>query len=313
MRRAWRFDQDSGEMSLTVHLPPADGAVVLKALRAAVDDLDHPHDTSQPDLSGSERPDEFKVHAEDLADALVAVSENFLRGKIVSADNADIYQVIIHATPEALSDRPQDAPEPGDVSAETLFDLAGISGRLTARLIACGATISSMLHDSDDEGTILNVGRRRRRATAAIRRAVRERDGARCSFPGCESRRTDLHHITWWSMGGETSLDNLQPLCRRHHGLVHQKSYIITRNPGGGYTFTRADGLVIEPAPALPGSTGDITATHQATITPATIQQAAGERLDLDYAIWVGLHNGRNPNIKHRPRRFYRIGNQQAA
>ena len=78
----WRWDEDSGEMTLTVHLPPADGAVVLQALRAAAGDLDHPHEEEdkQPDLSGPARPEEFKVPAEDLADALAEVAGSFLRG-----------------------------------------------------------------------------------------------------------------------------------------------------------------------------------------------------------------------------------------
>ena len=79
----WRFDEDSGEMSLTVHLPPADGAVILQALRAAVGDLEHPHD--QQDVSAEEWPEEFQVAAGDLADALVAVAGEFLRGKIAAA------------------------------------------------------------------------------------------------------------------------------------------------------------------------------------------------------------------------------------
>jgi hypothetical protein len=47
-----------------------------------------------------------------------------------------------------------------------------------------------MLHDHD--GNLLDVGRRHRLATPALRRAVRERDKGRCRFPGCNSRRTDI-------------------------------------------------------------------------------------------------------------------------
>src|SRR5262249_49104424 len=43
-----------------------------------------------------------------------------------------------------------------------------------ARALACRVTVTWMLHDHD--GTLLDVGRRHRRATAALRRAVRERD-----------------------------------------------------------------------------------------------------------------------------------------
>jgi hypothetical protein len=62
-------------------------------------------------------------------------------------------------------------------------------------MIACEATLSWMQHDRD--GRVLDVGRRRRRPAAALRRAARERDRCRCRFPGCQSRRVDLHHIQY--------------------------------------------------------------------------------------------------------------------
>ncbi|MFC7275898.1 HNH endonuclease signature motif containing protein [Paractinoplanes rhizophilus] len=33
---------------------------------------------------------------------------------------------------------------------------------------------------------------------------------------------TDAHHITAWTHGGPTNLDNLVLLCRHHHRLLHQ-------------------------------------------------------------------------------------------
>ena len=160
-------------------------------------------------------------------------------------------------------------------------------------MIACEATISAMVHDPGS-GEVLSVGRRTRRATAAIRRAVRERDGYRCTFPGCDSRRTDLHHVVWWSTGGETSAGNLQLLCKAHHLIVHEKGYIVTRR-AGGYTFTRPDGLVLEAPPALPRPIGDISGTHDAAVTSGTISEPVyGERLDLHLAIWIALNYRRN-------------------
>ena len=41
-RLAWRFEDD-GSLSGTFRLPPLAGAVLLKALRAAAGDLEHPH------------------------------------------------------------------------------------------------------------------------------------------------------------------------------------------------------------------------------------------------------------------------------
>jgi len=302
----WRFDEDNGELSMTVHLPPADGAVVLQALRAALGDLDHPHDMAQ-DLAGDQRPSEFKVPAGDLADALVEVAGAYLRGKIVSADNADVYQVQIHLVPDILdrdtvpagtgSGEPVPAGTPGHPCRPGrchLEDGPAVSPA-EAQRIACSATLSAMLHDPGD-GSVLDAGRRSRTATAAIRRAVRERDGARCCFPGCDSRRTDLHHIVWWRHGGRTSLGNLAPVCKRHHTLVHARAYIITRLGPGQYSFTDpTSGTVIAPQGTLPGAAGAIDGTHDADITDQTIQRALGDRLDLHYAVWCALHNGRNP------------------
>ena len=102
----------------------------------------------------------------------------------------------------------------------------------TAQRIACTATISWMLHDHD--GTLLDIGRRHRKPTPAIRRAVRERDQYRCRFPGCHSRRTDLHHIRHWARGGKTSYQNLISLCEAHHVIVHELCYLITPDDAAG-------------------------------------------------------------------------------
>jgi HNH endonuclease len=139
------------------------------------------------------------------------------------------------------------------------------------------------------------VGRRRRRPTAALRRAARERDKCRCRFPGCESRRVDLHHIQYWSNGGRTKLTNLISLCKYHHKLVHDRGYLIKPGSGDAFTFYRSDGAAIPASPALPPPDGTIEDCHDADITPGTIIPAwYGERLDLDHAIYVCLANAEN-------------------
>ena len=150
-----------------------------------------------------------------------------------------------------------------------------------------------MLHDHD--GTLLDVGRRRRRPTSALRRAARERDKCRCRFPGCESRRVDLHHIQYWSNGGRTKLANLISLCKYHHMLVHERGHLIATARNGTFTFSRPDGTAIQAAPALPDVAGGIDGCHDADITPDTIIPAwYGERLDLDHAIYVCFANAAN-------------------
>jgi HNH endonuclease len=73
---------------------------------------------------------------------------------------------------------------------------------------------------------------------AALRRAARDHDTGRCRFPGCESRRVDLHHIQHWSHGGQTKLDNLISLCKYHHTLVHDRGYLIAAACGGTFAFS---------------------------------------------------------------------------
>jgi HNH endonuclease len=161
----------------------------------------------------------------------------------------------------------------------------------TLAFISCDATISTMIHDT--AGAVLDVGRRTRKPPPALRRAVRERDGYRCQFPGCHSRRTDAHHIVHWANGGETRLTNLISLCKRHHALVHDKGYLIATTPAG-FAFYSPRGTAIPNSPPLRAGPGDITTTHGAVITPTTIiPPNSGGRLDLNLAIWIAFSNAR--------------------
>jgi HNH endonuclease len=159
-----------------------------------------------------------------------------------------------------------------------------------AAAIACHATVIWMLHDHD--GTLLDAGRRRRRATAALRRAVR--DHGRCQFPGCNSRRTDIHHIIAWARGGPTSLANLLLLCEAHHVIVHALGYRITAVTGCGWDFTWPDGRHVPNSPALPGGDPGLAACHDAMITAETIVPAGlADAFDLELTIWACLANAR--------------------
>jgi hypothetical protein len=276
-------------------------------------------------------PPPRKYDAGSLADALVEICAEYLAGRAAHADNPDTYQVIIHAgagaitapaerqAPEAQAPGPQaDRVSAETSSAKALATLKETIPLLTfpvghaayperchiengpaislamLQMIACSATISTMLHDTG--GNVLNVGRRSRKASPALRRAARERDRYRCRFPGCESRRVDLHHILFWANGGETKLANIICLCKRHHRLVHDKDIIIATLSDGAFAFYLSNGTLIPSSPPLPSSTeGTITACHDATITPATIiPPHSGERLDLSMAIWICFANAKN-------------------
>jgi HNH endonuclease len=236
------------------------------------------------------------------------IAESFLAGKVAGADDPEVYQVVLHVGAAAAPASPAPSPAAGPADAETsdaprpahpadpvrchVEDGPAISVT-TAQMIACSASWSWMLHDS--AGKLLDLGRRRRRPSAALRRAARERDTCRCRFPGCESRRVDLHHIQYWSNGGRTKLDNLVSLCRYHHRLVHERGYLIAAARDGTFTFYQPGGTAIPACPALPPADGSIGDCHDADITPGTIIPPwYGERLDLDHAIYVCFANAAN-------------------
>jgi hypothetical protein len=215
------------------------GAVLLKALRAACADLagDPRAGVSAETPPAADTPDAGQAvvrTSSDLADGLVAIAESFLAGKVAGADDAEVYQLVVHAGTDMLAEPPAAAADRG-VSAETrvpgdpadparchVEDGPAISVS-TAQMLTCTAALSWMRHS--DAGAVLALGRRRRRPSSAIRRAARERDHGRCRFPGCESRRVDLHHIQHWVNGGRTDLENLISLCPWHHKVVHDRGY----------------------------------------------------------------------------------------
>ena len=87
----------------------------------------------------------------------------------------------------------------------------------------------------------------------------------------------------------------------RHHTLVHDKGYLIASTPGG-FTFYSPQGTPMPACPKLRAGPGDITTTHDAVITPATIiPPNSGGRLDLNLAIWITFANAR-VKTEHRER-----------
>ncbi len=96
----------------------------------------------------------------------------------------------------------------------------------------------------------LNLGRSTRLANRAQRRALRALY-ATCCIPGCDVRfdNCKIHHIQWWRHGGLTDLDNLTPLCPRHHAAVHDRGWIITLGPHRELTLTLPDGTIHNTGP----------------------------------------------------------------
>ncbi len=100
----------------------------------------------------------------------------------------------------------------------------------------------------------LDLGRSSRLASAAQRRVLRGLY-PRCAIPDCPVRfdRTDAHHVWYWEDGGPTDLDNLLPLCSRHHSAVHDRGWKLKLLPDRTLTVTFPDGKTMTTGPPSRG------------------------------------------------------------
>jgi hypothetical protein len=91
----------------------------------------------------------------------------------------------------------------------------------TVRRLACEADIIPIVLDGDRR--VVDVGRAKRLATTDQRRALRAMHRT-CAAPDCTVRfgDCDIHHRKAWREGGATNLENLLPLCSKHHHLTHE-------------------------------------------------------------------------------------------
>ena len=159
------------------------------------------------------------------ADAMILVMEDSLGGTSKDGRTGDRYQVVVHVPAGTLA--ASGAGPDVDADADSvnraepaIADNGPLLHPETVRRLTCDGALVSVLED--DDGRVLNVGRKTRTIPPAIRRALTARD-VHCQFPGCtQTRHLDGHHLVHWAHGGVTSLDNLILLCRRHHRHVHE-------------------------------------------------------------------------------------------
>lgn len=106
------------------------------------------------------------------------------------------------------------------------------------RRMACEAAILPMVMSG--EGEVLDLGRSKRLATAAQRKAIFAMYSA-CAIPECRVNIEHCvpHHIDWWEHGGATDLGNLVPLCSRHHHAVHDGGWKLEMRAGRKLQITR--------------------------------------------------------------------------
>jgi hypothetical protein len=232
--RVFRLAPSSGgRVYLSGHVDPVGAEMVHTALEAV--------------MNGHRPAGDRRSHAERQGDALVELCRQAL---------------VAGTLPEVRGERPQirvtidllalcaERGAAGVGGGELPF--AGALSAETARRLACDAGVVRIIIGPD--GLPQDVGRARRTATAAIRRAVIARD-THCVFAGCRAPAAwcDVHHVVHWAHGGPTSCENGALVCERHHTAVHEGCFSIARDPGTAVWHTyRPDGseiLIRGPSP----------------------------------------------------------------
>lgn len=285
---------DDGSLRLTGIFTPEDGAVVVDALQAYAermeDDLDGAGPLPEEEADGD---DPAPRRRRTAADALVEIC-----GAVhPEADDASRWaharESVVHVDVRDLATPPDRAAD--DRGTPTGPTLAGGHAlhRETARRLACDGGI--VVEVDGPRGEPLALGRRTRRPSAALMRALWRRDGG-CRYPGCGRRRyLHAHHVVFWARGGPTTADNLVLLCGGHHRLLHEGEFTLELSGDGTVLVRGPDGAVVRPAPRSSGHLPtllDATATLAPGIGPETVGgRWGGEPLDVRYATSVLMEN----------------------
>lgn len=324
LRVRWRWDED-GSLALWGRLSAEDGARLLAGLARADDERRHrgaadhaaddagssgregaegsgrddaqdvvPDGSAEPSSGESgevgtarRRPDVVGRASGDVAAALVTMAEAVCAASR-SADGpvyAPTADVVVHVSARTLVTGDEDADEdalPVAAAATRLDDGPALSAACAQRL-ACDGRVRLAVHASD--GRTLDVGRWRRRPTAAQKTALWHRDRG-CAVPGCgRTRFLHAHHVTPWSRGGHTSMDNLVLLCGEHHRALHDGAFSITALGRQRFRFHGPGGAVYPAAPASRGTAAALVAEHP-DVRAGSLEPAwDGTPLDLHGAV----------------------------
>jgi hypothetical protein len=140
-----------------------------------------------------------------------------------------------------IAQEPAELSGYGPITAVSAREVAHSAGGVWQRLVTDPVT-----------GELSDVGRTTYRPPAGLDRFVRARDG-RCRFPGCgtPARLTDLDHTVPFP-DGPTSASNLAALCRHHHRLKHEGSWLVSQQEGAALVWRSPFGQVVDTAPSGP-------------------------------------------------------------
>jgi hypothetical protein len=220
-RKVVHYPEDDGMASIWLHLAADGAATIMTALKAR---------------ACTKEPGDQRTADQRRADAAVEIALAALDNPHLPTQHGLRPAVSITIAQSTLHGQDQQPAE--------LAGYGPIPASMARRIAAQpGATVRYWLVDAagrllDQQPNRAATSVERYQPTAAITRHVTTRD-PHCVHPGC--RRTaltcELDHRIPWPIGA-TSIQNLQPTCKRHHDLKHHSRWRVSKNDDGSYAWT---------------------------------------------------------------------------
>ena len=231
--RHW-VDAD-GMTNLFGKFDPERGSIVSALLDAGVEAMFHSGDREVPvECDASVEPNDHRralalvglLQSRPGSDSLDGALGGALSGSL--CDRPARAEIVVHIDYELLAGHAHGADQGESRTCRTLN-----GSELTVetiRRLACEAEIIPLVLDG--KSVPLDVGKSKRLATAYQRRALAAVHET-CAIDGCSVKfsHCEPHHIDYWENGGATDLNNLVPLCSRHHHAAHEGGWKLSLNP----------------------------------------------------------------------------------
>ncbi len=228
-----RTDINSGMTIFTLSVDPVTGVMLHNKIAAATEELFHDKTPDGCPSDPAEKQAFLRGHA----------ILKLIEGGGIRLGRPEVVVVVDTTDPDPGTGEPSvDWGLPVEIPHRVLVDL--FDGRADVHTIVVRNGV--VLYAPGE----LNLGRTTRLANRAQRRALRAMY-ATCAIPGCATRfdNCKIHHVEWWRHGGRTDLNNLLPLCVRHHTAVHHGGWELHLGADRSLTITYPDHTTMATGP----------------------------------------------------------------
>ena len=218
------FEDDEGTCHGRFRIPAVQGQMLTKMILAISSPTRSANDTASSGID----PDLPTPVRHGLA--LTQLIETYPADQLPQTGGCSATVVVTITLDQLLADL--------DQAGVCTLDTGGRISAAQARRLACTAGIIPVVLGGSSQ--VLDVGRKRRLHTEAMRLAMAVRDRG-CTAEGCETPpgRCHAHHEVPWSHGGGTSVHAGRLLCPHHHRRIHDPHFETTRMPNGKVSFHR--------------------------------------------------------------------------